>query len=158
MSAVLVQHRRHRRRADVADGPESADAVRRSAYWSLWGQRHFPWALLAEGERVLLLDSWSSGSRLTWLVEARDVLRASVSSRQEAVTVLSDWMGEPSHDVEASDYLRGSTVESGVVLGWRPSPLAWLGAARPDGLRVERNGWAVARTEDLDAWGVDLTP
>ncbi|MFD1827645.1 hypothetical protein [Mumia zhuanghuii] len=158
MSAVLVQHRRHRRRADVADGPDTAEGLRGSAYWSLWGQRHFPWALLDDGSPVLLLESWSSGSRLTWMVEARDVLRVQVSSRLEAVDAVSAWSGERPEDVEASDYLRASAVESGVVLGWRPSPVAWVGVPRPDGLRIERNGWAVARTDDLRAWGVGLAP
>lgn len=156
MSAVLVQHRRHRRRADVPEGPESAPALGDAHFWSLWGQRHFPWALLGEGAPVLLLESWSSGSRLTWLAQARDVLHAAVSSRREVVTTVAGWSGQAPEAVESSDYLRGSAVERGVVLGWRPAPVTWLGVPRPDGLRVERNGWAVVRTEDLREWGIDL--
>ncbi|MGH1565577.1 hypothetical protein [Mumia sp. DW29H23] len=156
METVLVQHRRRARRADVPDGPESEPDVRAAAYWSLWRQRHFPWAALDDGARVLLLESWSSGARLTWLVEARDVLRVEVASQEEAVEVVSCWSGEPADEVAASAYLAASAVETGLVLGFRADPVAWLGVDRPVDLRLDRNGWALARVDELAAWGVDL--
>ncbi|MDD9348548.1 hypothetical protein [Mumia sp.] len=156
METVLVQHRRRARRTDVPDGPDSDPGVRGRAYWSLWRHRHFPWAALDDGVRVLLLESWSSGGRLTWLVEARDVLRATVSSQDEVVDTVAAWAGESADDVARSDYLVASSVESGLVLGFRAQPVTWLGLERPADLRLDRNGWALARVDELAEWGVEL--
>lgn len=158
MESVLVHHRRHARRADVPDNPESVLEVADAAYWSVWRQRHYPWALLEDGVPVVLLESWSSGGRLTWLVEAVDVLRATVESRAEMVDLVARWSGEPASAVADSEYVRGSAVEAGVVLGFRPLPLSWLGHDRPVELRLDRFGWALTRFDELASWGVDLRP
>ncbi|WP_370614271.1 hypothetical protein [Mumia sp. Pv 4-285] len=164
MKTVLVLHRRRARRADVADGRDSEPQVRDRAYWSLWRHRHFPWALLDEGAPVVLLESWSSGGRLTWLVEARDVVRSTVASRDEAVERIARWSGDRVDEIEASDYLsdprrfadEGAAAAELLLLGFKARPTRWLGLERPAALRIDRNGWALARVDDLEAWGVDL--
>ena len=99
----------------------------------------------------------SSGGRLTWLVEARDVLRVTVSSQDEAVDAVAAWSGESVEDLTRSDYLLSSSVESGLVLGFRAEPVSWLGLDRPADLRLDRNGWALARVDELAEWGVELS-
>ncbi|KAA1420071.1 hypothetical protein FE697_019525 [Mumia zhuanghuii] len=164
MKTVLILHRRRARRAEVADGPDSEADVRDRAYWSLWQHRHFPWALVDDGTPVLLLESWSSGARLTWLVEARDVIRSTAGSRDEAIEQVAHWSGEQADDLAATGYFAagrrpdGSETSSGcLILGFKAKPIRWLGLDRPAALRIDRNGWALARVDDLATWGVDLT-
>lgn len=131
-------------RAEVADG----------FHWNLWKTRQVPFADLSDGAEIVLVDSWPSGGRLTWVVRAKDVVASPYATKDEAVRLVARGLGLQRSVVRSHGYTAGRP-DAGYVLAWSPRPVRRLDLPRPDDMTFLRNGWL--RVDDpvvLRRWGL----
>ncbi len=157
MSTVLVHNQSHRNEASARSALPSAAAVRREFWWNVWKPRLAPYGLIADGMPILLLDSWPGGGILSWLVSARNVRVGSFSDKKAAITALAKWTGWTRAEVLSNPYTGQRRPDAGHTIFWQATPLGRLDAPRPPQLAVRRNGWLVTDTDELNAWGVNVS-
>jgi hypothetical protein len=123
-------------------------------WWNLWTRRLAPFNEMADGQRIVLVDSWPRGGRLTWEIEATNVLKASYGSKRDAERRLAGHFNLPVKTVRSEPYTaRGP--DSGYVLGLAYQPVRRVDQPRPPGMRFQPNGWLkVADPALLASWGI----
>jgi len=149
--SVLFRNNPHRRRPPPLDPP----AVERRCWWNLWQRPQPPFERLELGDPVVLVDSWSTGSRLGWLVEVTHVEHARYASLAEAVETIAASMGIPVARVLADPYTAAKPDGPGVLIAWRARAVSYLDRPRPAGLRFRLTGWlSVEDPIVLRTWGL----
>lgn len=128
-----------------------------SSHWNLWRVRQPPFNDLADGDDVVLVDSWSGGGRMTWQVRATNVVASDYGSKQDAVRQIARALGLTPAQVRKSEYTaRGPDV--GYLLAWSCRPMRRLDLPRPADMRFRPNG--SLRIDDparLRRWGLAPT-
>ncbi|MGQ0823775.1 MAG: protein NO VEIN domain-containing protein [Actinomycetota bacterium] len=131
--------------------------VRDSIHWNLWTKRLLPFNDLTDGTRVVLVQNVNGAGRLTWEVEARDVLAASYRSKRDAVRLIATGLGLDAGYVRNHEYTQGH-APAGYVLAWRYKPVRRLDLPRPTDLEFRRGGRHGWLSEDdpavLSRWGL----
>jgi hypothetical protein len=155
---VLFKNNPHARRPD----PLHPAAVEQLCWWNLWQRPQPPFERLAVGDPVVLVDSWSTGSRLGWQVEVTHAEHARYATKAEAVETIASSMGISVARVRADPYTAAKPDGPGVLIAWRARAVAELDRPRPAGLRFRQNGWLSVEDPDvLRTWGLlwpdDLT-
>lgn len=149
---VLVHNASYRSREDA---DEASGVVEDWTWWNLWKTRQQPYQELKDGIRVLLLQSWPGGGRLSHLVRARDVLKQHCSTWEDAVATLVGWSGLSEADVRNEPYTAARKGDGPLhLIAWRAEELLELDLPRPAGLALRRNGWAVLSVDELTALGL----
>jgi hypothetical protein len=144
--------------ATYTEQPDRATAEEVEGYdfWNLWKVRMSPWAELAEGDHVVLVETWPGGSWLTWEVEVTGVVKDVYSRKADAVRAVAAFHGLTRGEVLSDPYTADKSDE-GVYLAWAGKPVRALYTARPADLPMWRNGWAVVEDDDLlRSWGLSV--
>jgi hypothetical protein len=127
-------------------------------HWNLWMTRRLPYQDLVDGSRITLVDSWTDGGqtlgRLTWEVEAVNVLKMEYSTKAQAIRAIAAQMNETVSYVKGNRYTMNGPVR-GYLLAWQVKPVRRLDLPRPPDMKLGRHGWL--RENDparLTAWGL----
>lgn len=148
---VLFKNNPHDRR------PASLDpaAVERLCWWNLWQRSQPPFGQLSVGGPIVLVDSWSTGSRLGWQVEVTHAEHARYATKAQAVEVIAASMEIPVTRVLADPYTAAKPDGPGVLIAWRANAVRDLDRPRPAGLRFRQSGWlSVDDPVLLHRWGL----
>jgi hypothetical protein len=148
---VLFKNNPHERRP----APLDPAAVEQLCWWNLWQRPQPPFERLSVGDPIILVDSWSTGSRLGWQVEVTHAEHARYASKAEAVETIAASMEIPVTRVLADPYTGGKPDGPGVLIAWRARAVHDLDRPRPAGLRFRQNGWlSVEDPAVLRSWGL----
>jgi len=129
--------------------------VAQGAHWNLWRTRQPPFKAFEEGSQVVLVDTWPTGGRMTWLVRAKDVVAGPYATKDEGVRLIARGLKIKRAEVRDHDYTTGRP-DAGYVLAWNYVPLKRLDLPRPPGMRFQQNGWlSVDDPSVLKGWGLD---
>lgn len=134
---MLFKNNPHGRRPTPLD-PAAVEGL---CWWSLWQRPQPPFERLAVGDPVVLVDSWPTGSRLGWLVEATHAESVRYATKAEAIETIAASMGITEERVLADPYTAGKPDGPGVLIAWRARAVSDLDRPRPAGLRFRLNGW-----------------
>ena len=144
-------------RYDEDPGMLSKQDVAGDGHWNLWTVRMHPFNELEDGIRIVLVDSWPDGSRLSWEVKATKVVTALYSSKRSAIRMIAKAVGWHEREVAAHQYTKDHPQTTGFVLAFRFQPVRRIGRPRPKGLRMRQHGWAkVDDSATLRRWGVSV--
>jgi hypothetical protein len=148
---VLFKNNPHRNRP----APLDAEAVERLCWWNLWQRPQPPFESFGVGDPIILVDSWSTGSRLGWQVEVTSVEHARYGLKAEAVDMIATSMEIPVARVLADPYTDAKPDGAGVLIAWRARAVHDLDRPRPPGLLFRQNGWLSVDDPDLlHRWGL----
>lgn len=138
-------------------GMPTRGEVADSSHWNLWRVRQPPFNDLADGDDVVLVDTWPGGGRMTWQVRSTNVVASSYGSKPDAGRQIARALGLTPAQVRKSDYtVRGPDV--GYLLAWSYRPVRRLNLPRPVDMKFRPNGWL--RIDDpstLRRWGIVAT-
>jgi hypothetical protein len=122
-------------------------------HWNMWTFRLQPFRELEDGTRIVFIDSWPGGSRLSWEIEATHVLAEPYSSKRSAIRMIANAVGLSERAVREHPYTISHSA-SGYVLAFRFKPIRQIGKPRPKDLRLNQNGWKKVDDPDtLKRWG-----
>src|SRR2546425_1052740 len=76
-------------------------------HWNMWQLRMMPFHELKDGTRIVMVESWPRGGRLSWEIEASDVVAQAYSSKRVAIRVISDAVGLSESEVRSHPYSEG---------------------------------------------------
>jgi hypothetical protein len=109
---------------------------------------------LKDGSPVVLVDTWRDGSRLSWQIQAVDVLNVPYNSKEAAIRLISGHLKLTRPIVRANGYTQKGP-DQGYLLAWRFKPIRRLALPRPADLKLQRHGWlSVDDPGRLAAWGL----
>src|SRR5437588_10638244 len=150
---MLFHNRAHR-----TDPGMPTRATVDDTWWSLWRTRQPPFRDLVDGTRIVLVDSWRDGGRLTWEVQATNVLTTAYASKSEAVGLVAKNFGYTRNDVRSETYTAEKLrtgPDTGYVLAWACKPVRRLALPRPPTMHFRRNGWLTESSASvLSVWGI----
>lgn len=128
--------------ATYADDPgmPTLNDIDGACHWNLWKVRMQPFNELADGDTIVLVDSWRGGGRLTWEIQSSGVLAAPYRSKHAAVRMISNAVGLPAPQVAAHPYTKDHP-DSGYVLAFSYRPVRRIARPKPKDLRLRQHGW-----------------
>ncbi len=106
-------------RYDEDPGMLSKQDVAGDGHWNLWTVRMHPFNELKNGIRIVLVDSWPGGGRLSWEVKATKVVTAPYSSKRSAVRMIAKAVDWHEREVAAHQYTKDHPQTTGFVLAFQ---------------------------------------